>query len=218
MLPHHILTAVTILRIDLGHQLGRPMPAIVGAGVFTGRVDRGEVEFTLDTIVLTPIDTSSNLFRWLDLALQSEQATITGYDLNEITVALGASPDADWSTAMRALSGCGPQPVIDTVLHGPDHTTICFANATLSAGIPCATPNSDATFNAWMTGRQAMLSDCLAIDAIASWRLAMTRIADRSALGHRVNAAIERHLADWLRQHRSAAAAPHLESLARNPG
>lgn len=218
MLPHHILTAVTILRIDLGHSLSCPSPAIIGAGIFTGRVDRGEVDFTLDTLVLAPTETPSSLLCWLDLALRDEQATITAYDLDEITAVLGSLPDADWSPALRSLSGCGHQPVIDTVLRSPDRTACTFASAALSAGIPCTAPDPEVEFNAWMTGRQAVLTGRLATDTIASWRLAMALIADRSSLGRRVNAAIERHLADWLRRDGSPAAILHLGSLIRAAG
>lgn len=216
MLPHHILTAVSILTIDLGHHLSRPLPAVIGAGVFTGRVDRGEVDFKLDTLVLAPTDTSASLLSWLDLALCDEHATVTGYDLGEATAALETLPDAGWSSALRLLGGHGHQRIINTVVRGPDHTAIGFVEAALSAGIPCTSPDNDLAFNAWMTGRQALLADRLATDAIACWRLAMSRIADRSALGHRVNTAIERHLVDWLRRQGSPAAALHLDSLARD--
>jgi hypothetical protein len=218
VLPHHILTAVTILDIDLGHHLGRPLPTIIGAGAFTGRVDRGAVDFTLDTFVLAPTDTSSSLLSWLDLALYDEHATVTGYDLGKVTAALDALPDAGWSSALRQLSRYGHRRLIDTVLRGPDHQALEFVDAALSAGIPTTVPDSDLTFNAWMTGRQAVLAGRLATDAIASWRLTMSLIADRSSLGHRVNAAIERHLIDWLHRQGTPAAALHLDSLARTGG
>lgn len=218
MLPHHILTAVSILMIDLGHSLDRSLPTIIGAGTFTGRIDRGAVDFALKTMVLAPSDTSASLLCWLDLALYDEHASITAYDLAEMTSALAALPDADWSPALRILSGCGHQPAIDTVLRDEDRTAISFIHATLSAGIPCAAPDPDRDFNAWISGRQAVLTDRLEIDTIASWRLAMARIADRSSLGHRVNTAIECHLADWLRRQDSPAAALHLDSLSPTAG
>ncbi len=218
VLPHHILTAVTILRIDLGHYLGRPLPTIIGAGAFTGRVDRGAVDFTLDTVVLAPTDTSSNLLSWLDLVLYDKHATVTGYDLGKVTAALDALPDAGWSSALRLLSRYGHRRVIDSVLRGSDHQALEFVDAALSAGIPTTVPDSDLTFNAWMTGRKTVLVERLATDAIASWRLTMSLIADRSSLGHRVNAAIELHLIDWLQRQGTPAAALHLNSLARTRG
>ncbi len=213
MLPHHILTAVSILTIDVDHTLSRYKPAVIGAGTFTARVRNGAVEFTMDSFVLTPSDTSSTLLCWLDRMLQDEHATITGYDLAEITSGLTTLPDVDCSVALRLLGRCRHQPVIDTVLRNADGTAIPFTHAALAAGIPCTESHADHDFSVWMKRRHTALTARLGINTIASWRLAMAHIANRGSLGQRVNTAIERHLADWLRRQNNPAAVLHFEGL-----
>lgn len=214
MLPHHVITSVAVLTIDSGHTLDRPLPIPIGAGIFTGRITQGAVAFDIDLCILAPSERPSHLLYWLDARLYDEHATVTGYDLAASAAVLGAMPDTDLSPALCILSDCGHHPLLDTAVTGPDQRIVPFAHVALTAGIPCAEPDPDRAFSAWMLDRRGVLAGCLETDVIACWRLAMQRIGARSALGRSVSAAIDMHLADWLRRRTSPASALHLDSLA----
>jgi hypothetical protein len=62
MLPHHIITSVSFLFLDLTPLLARSLHGTVGAATFTGKVEGGFVDFALNAFVLRPADPPERLF------------------------------------------------------------------------------------------------------------------------------------------------------------
>lgn len=217
MLPHHIVTAVHFLTLNLTHRLPMPLPRVIGVSLFTGRVDTGQIRFALDSFVPSPADPPAMLLSWLEQYLH-DRATLAGYRLGDAAALLRKMPGARRSPVLRALAGQNDQPIIDMVALRGDGRPLPFASACAQAGLPCSAASAADDFTGWMTGRRAALVHQLEVDVLASWRMAMHRLARQAALGSRVTASIDAHLATWLRQVDFPAGAIHLESLARTTG
>lgn len=217
MLPHHIITSVVFLSLDLTPLLARSLHGTIGVATFTGKVEGGLVDFDLHVFVLRPADRPESLFDWLDTQLADSRATLTGYNLAATLPVVRRLPGGRWSTAMRALAARRRQPVIDIISCKADGTPLSFKAACGKAGIP-GSRASQGDFAAWLTGRTAPLACRAEADAIAAWRLTMRRIAEQTSLGERVAASIDLHLAAWLREADRPSAQAHLDSVLRTAG
>lgn len=217
MLPHHIITSIAFLSLDLTPLLARSLHDTVGVATFTGKVENGLVDFDLAAFVLRPGDRPESLFGWLDTQLADSRATLTGYNLAATLPVVRRLPGARWSTAMRALAARRRQPVIDIVSCKADGSPRSFRAACSRADIPSSRPSPN-DFAAWLIGRSAPLACRAEIDAIAAWRLTMRRIAEQTALGERIAASIDLHLAAWLREADRPSAQAHLDSVIRTAG
>jgi hypothetical protein len=211
----HIITAVCFAVLDLGQELEKSNPQVIGAATFTGHVEAGVVTFALHACVITAKDPGDTLIAWLDNRLGDDRTTLAGFDLRDSVRLLEALPMARWSAAVRNLGGRG-RTVIDMGAD-LDGEPVPLGKCCEALQIPCATPDPVRDFTAWCTGKGESVVEALQLDVIAVWRLAMHQIAARSSLGFRVNAVIEGHLATWLRGADFPAAAVHLATLASTP-
>lgn len=217
MLPHHIITAVHFLTIDVGHQLSTASPRIIGAAIFTGSVEHGEVEFRLDATVLGPRSPTAALLPWLDEHIDP-QATIAGYDLIQAASLLARCSSGLTPGITHALAGRGRHPVIELSHDRTDDDATGFILACLDADLPFSSPNASDDFAAWMMRRPVPLVHRLELDVITVWRMAMARIEARTDLGRRASSVIEEYLTDWLKAANFPAGAIHLDSLSAAEG
>jgi hypothetical protein len=214
MLPPPVLTTVTIARLDIGHHLGRPRAIPIGAATLTGRVQGSGVHFHLDSFVLQPSDPAEKLLAWLDHRLAEEQVTIAGYQLSGATALLDALPGACWSSGLRSMAGVGAQPVMDLSARELRGAPLTFEQACLHAGIRCSRIEPSERFSAWCRSDTDQIEHQTQVDAIASWRLIIKRLCSLDQHGARVVAAINEHLAGWLRTSSSGAARLHASDIA----
>lgn len=213
MLPLPVITAMTIAQLDIGHHLGCRRAIPIGAATLTGRLERTDIHFTLNSFVLQPSDSAQMLLTFLDEKLAHGQATIAGYRLSSAVALLGALPDASWSPALRTLAGAGSQSIMDLSAHDPRGEPLTFEQACLHARIPCSAVNPTERFSAWCRSDTDRINHQTQVDAIASWRLVMNRLGAISRPGSRIIAAMNKQLAAWLHTSSTAAARLHAEDI-----
>ncbi|EZP73064.1 hypothetical protein BV96_01254 [Sphingomonas paucimobilis] len=216
MLPHHIITAVHFLAINISHYLDFPSARMIGAATFTGSVEHGEVTFQLHATILGPGSPIAALLPWLDDHLDP-RATITGFGLEPAAGLLAHGASGAMPGITQALAGRGRQSVLELSPELTDNQPTAFIMACRNAGLPCSAPD-DNDFAAWMTRRPVPLIHRLELDVISVWRMAMARIGARTSLGAQVGSLIEQHLIDWLRAADFPAGAIQLASLSATEG
>lgn len=217
MLPHHIITAVHFLILDVAHRLETPSPRVIGAAIFTGTIENGDVEFQLDATVLGPGATAASLLPWLDDRLDP-RATLTGYGLSHSASLLARSSHGVMPSITEALAGRGRHPIIELAPARVGGDPATFAATCLQAGLPCSVPQGSHDFLAWLLKHPVPLIHQLEIDVISVWRLAMARIGATTALGRRIGSVIDAHLIDWLKITDFPAGAIHLDNLSPTDG
>lgn len=214
MLPFPTITVVHIARLDIGHHLNLRRAIPIGAAILTARIGDTGAVFDLNSFVLQPSDPADDLLRWLDAHLAASEATLAGYRLAEATGLLGALPNAAWSPALRSLSGCGSQCVLDLSAHEQDGRSLPFDQACTQACILHAPFEPTARFTAWCKGSTDWIVDQIEVDAIATWRLVMQRLAAMpDPLAVRIVTAIGTHFVAWLRAESRPASRLHFADL-----
>lgn len=212
MLPTPVLTTLVVTRLEIGHSLGLDRAIPVGAAVLTARLTGAGVRFTLASHMLQPSDAADGLLIWLDRHLISADTTICGYRLAQAAELLGRLPGADWSPSLRALSGCGAQPVLDLTARSDDGA-LSFEQACAHAHIMCAPAAPDERFAAWCRSDTDRIDHHAQIDVIAAFRLVLRRLAALDPIGRKISGAMSTHFANWLCASPSAAARAHVDDL-----
>ncbi|GEM_PF-1497381 len=214
MLPSPTITVVHIARLDIGHHLGLRRAIPVGAAACTARIDNGGVIFRLNSFILHPCDRANDLLRWLDAQLTAKDATLAGYRLSDAVKLLDALPNAAWSAALRSLSGCGPQSVLDLSASNRGGRFLFFAQACAASRVTHANADPTERFAAWCRGDTHHIVDQTETDTIAAWRLVMRRLAATpDPLAARIATAIDTHFVAWLRETSRPAARLHVADL-----
>jgi len=218
MLPSHIITACVLANLDIGRQFGRRHEVPVGAATFTAHAEHGQVSFTLDTFVLRPADPAGDLLAWLDRKLIDPGATLAGYQLPRAAALLARLPGASWSSALRELTGRGRHEVVDLSARRERGCLLTFQEACEASRIACAPLDPTKRSAAWWANDTDGIARDLEVDGIATLRLILRRIADRTLLGRKVATAMNEHLAVWLRNTTTPAACIHRTDLGKVAG
>lgn len=212
MLPTPIISALHIAPFDIGHHVGieRQMP--IGAAVLTATLQGSQVHFDLDSCILRPSDPTDRLLLWLDRHVMREGVTIAGYRLDDAVTLLGRLPGAEWSPVLRALSGCGQQYALDLTARS-DGELVTFQQACAHSQILCAPVDADRRFADWMRSNVRGLAHDAEVDALATFRLVIRRLAVLNPLARGIVGAIADHFAAWLEQADHPAAQVHVADL-----
>jgi len=218
MLPSHIITSCVLANLDIGHQFGRRHEVPVGAATFTARAEHGEVNFTLDTFVLKPADPPGDLLGWLDRKLIEPGTTLAGYQLPRAATLLARLPGGSWSSAVRELTGGGRHEVLDLSARQERGRLVTFQEACEVSRIACAPLDPAKRFAAWCANDTNGIARDLEVDGIATLRLILRRIADRTLLGRKVAAAMNAQLTVWLQDTATPAARIHRTDLGKVAG
>ena len=212
MLPTPIITTVNVAALDVGHQLGLDRQIPIGAAVLTARLQGPTIHFSLDSLVLRPSDPADALLGWLDQRLTTEGATITGYRIKDATALLDRLPGAEWSPALRALAGCGQQYLLDlsaNVADGP----LTLQEACVHSQILCSPVDPNRRFADWVRSDVGRIEQDAQVDAIATFRLVIRRLASANPVGRSIAEAISSHFAEWLGEADYAATRLHVADL-----
>lgn len=212
MLPTPVLTTLAVTRLEIGHSLGLDRAIPIGAAVLTARLKGASVRFTIVSHTLQPSDAADNLLLWLDQHLTSPDATICGYRLTEAAGLLSRLPGADWSPALRAVVGCGAQPVVDLTGRSDDGP-LTFGQACRLSRILCAPADPDERFAAWCRSDTARIDHHAQVDVIAAFRLVLRRIAALDPIERKISDAMSAHFTTWLCASPNAVARAHVGDL-----
>lgn len=212
MLPTPIICALSVTPLDVGHHVGveRKMP--VGAAVLTASLQGPRVSFNLDSCVLRSSDPADTLLSWLDQHLLREGATITGYQMDEAVALLDRLPGAEWSPVLRTLAGCGQQYLLDLsarIEGGP----VTFQQACAHSQILCAPVDAGRRFVDWMRSDVRGIERDVQVDALATFRLVIRRLAVVNSVTSKIAGTIAGHFAQWLEEANCAAAKAHVADL-----
>lgn len=212
MLPTPIITALHVAPLHVGHHVGveRQMP--VGAAVLTATLQGPQVRFSLDSYILQPSDPTDTLLLWLDRYLMREGVTIAGYRLSDAVAMLDRLPGAEWSPVLRAIAGCGQQYALDLTARSAG-VPVIFQQACSCSGILCAPVDTGRRFAEWIRSDVDGLEQDAQLDAIASFRLLIRRLASTNPVSRSIAAAISDHFATWLEQADHPAAQAHVADL-----
>lgn len=212
MLPTPIITAIHVASLDVGHHVGveRQMP--VGAAVLTATLKGPRVRFTLDSLILRPSNPTDSLLLWLDRHLMRENATIAGYRLDDAVALLDRLPGAEWSPVLRAMAGCGQQYALDMSARSAGEP-VTFQQACAHSQILYAPFDADRRFADWMRCDVRGLAHDAEVDALATFRLIIRRLADLNPIARGIVGAIADHFAVWLEQADHPAAQAHVADL-----
>ncbi|MFK3889204.1 hypothetical protein [Sphingomonas sp. NPDC079357] len=212
MLPTSIISALSVIKLDVGHHVGikREMP--VGGAVLTATLQGSGVRFSLDSCILRPSDPTDTLLLWLNRHLMREGVTITGYQLDDAVALLDRLPGAQWSPVLRTLAGCGNQYVLDLSarLNGDPVT---FQQACTHSQILCAPTDAGRRFASWMRSDVYDIQQDAQVDAIASFRLVIRRLAMLNPVARGVAGAMAGCFATWLEEADCPAAKAHVADL-----
>lgn len=212
MLPTPTITALHLVPLDVGHHVGieRQMP--VGAAVLTATLHGPRVHFTLDSCILRPSDPTDRLMGWLDRHVMRDDATIAGYRLDDAVALLDRLPGAEWSPVLRALAGCGQQHALDMTARSGGEL-VSFQQACACSDILCAPVDADRRFADWMRSDVRGLAHEAEVDALATFRLIIRRLAVLNPIARGIVGAIAGHFAAWLEQADHPAAQAHVADL-----
>jgi hypothetical protein len=212
MLPTPTITALHLVPLDVGHHVGidRQMP--VGAAVLTATLQGPHVHFTLDSLILRPSDPTDTLMGWLDRQVMRENVTIAGYQLADAVALLDRLPGAESSPVLRALAGCGQQHALDMTARSAG-IPVTFQQACACSGILCAPVAVDRRFADWMRSDVRGLVHDAEVDALATFRLIIRRLAILNPIARGFVGAIAGHFAAWLEQADHPAAQAHVADL-----
>lgn len=214
MLPLPVITVITIARLDIGHHLGRRRAIPIGAAAITGRIHGSSIHFMLDSRVLQPSDPTDDLLAWLDQRLAGESATIAGYQLSAAAGLLEKLTCAGSSRGLRSLAGLGPQPLMDLSARELRGEPLTFQQACAHARIPCSSVDPSDRFAAWCRSDTDLIDHQTQVDAVATWRLVMKRLAALDEQYATIVAAMNEHFVAWLRTTSNAAARLHASDIA----
>ena len=217
MLLKPVLITLAVTRLEIGHSLGLDRAIPVGAAVLTARLTSAGMRFTLASHMLQPSDAVDGLLIWLDRHLTSPDATICGYRLDDAAGLLGRLPGADWSPSLRALAGCGPQPVLDLTARSDDGP-LSFEQACSRSHVLCAPAAPDERFAAWCRSDTDRIDHHAQVDVIAAFRLVLRQVAALDPIGGKIAGAMSAHFANWLCASPNAAARAHVEDLDATAG
>lgn len=212
MLPTPIIAAIHVASLDVGHHVGveRQMP--VGAAVMTATLRGSQVLFDLDSCILRPSDPTDRLMGWLDRHVMRDDATVAGYRLDDAVALLDRLPGEEWSPVLRALAGCGQQHALDmSARSGGEPVT--FQHACACSGILCAPVDANRRFADWMRSDVRGLAHDAEINALATFRLFIRRLAVLNPIARGIVGAIADHFAAWLEQADHPAAQAHVADL-----
>lgn len=212
MLPTPTITALHLVPLDVGHHVGieRQMP--VGAAVLTATLRGPHVHFALDSCILRPSDPTDTLMDWLDRYVMRDDVTIAGYQLDDAVALLDRLPGEEWSPLLRALAGCGQQHALDmTARSGEEPVT--FQQACACSGILCAPVDANRRFANWMRSDVRGLAHDAEVDALATFRLVIRRLAVLNPIARGIVGAIADHFAIWLEHADHPAAQAHVADL-----
>jgi hypothetical protein len=212
MLPTPIITALHITPLDVGHHVGieRQMP--VGAAILTATLQGPQVRFDLDSCILRPSDPTDKLLAWLDGQLTREDVTIAGYRLDDAVALLHRLPGAEWFPVLRAMAGCGQQHALDMSARSAG-ISVTFQQACAHSQILCAPVDADRRFADWMRSDVRGLAHDAEVDALATFRLVIRRLAVLNPIARGIVGAIADHFAAWLEQADHPAAQAHVADL-----
>ena len=212
MLPSPTITALHLVPLDVGHHVGivRQMP--VGAAVLTATLRGRHVHFALDSCILRPSDPTDRLMGWLDRHVMRDDATVAGYRLDDAVTLLDRLPGEEWSPVLRALAGCGQQHALDMSARSGGEL-VTFQQACAGSGILCAPVNANRRFADWMRSDVRGIAYNAEVDALATFRLIIRRLAVLNPMARRIVGAIAGHFAAWLEQADHPAAQAHVADL-----
>jgi len=212
MLPTPTITALHVVPLDVGHHVGieRQMP--VGAAVLTATLHGPRVHFTLDSCILRPSDRTDTLLLWLDRHVMQDDVTIAGFRLDDAVALLDRLPAAEWSPVLRALAGCGQQHALDMTARSAG-VPVTFQQACACSGILCASVDADRRFADWMRSDVRGLAHDAEVDALATFRLVIRRLAVLNPIARGIVGAIADHFAAWLEHADHPAAQAHVADL-----
>ena len=212
MLPTPIINTLSVAGLDVGYRLGLDRKTPSGAAVLTARLQGAKVHFSLDSHILRPSDPADTLLAWLDQRLTTDGATITGYRMKDTVALLERLPGAEWSPALRALSGCGQQYLLD-LSASADEGPLSFRQACANTQIFCAPLDADRRFASWLRSNVGEIEQDAQIDVLATFRLVIRRLAAVNPVGKSLATAISSHFASWLEEADCAAARLHVADL-----
>ena len=212
MLPTPIITAVSVAGLDVGYRLGLDQKIPIGAAVLTARLQGATVRFSLESHILQPSDSADTLLAWLDQRLLTDGATITGYRIKDTVALLERLPGAEWSPALRALSGCGQQYLLD-LSASVDGEPLSFRQACAHARILSAKPDRDRRVAGWVRSDVGEIDEHAQVDVLATFRLVICRLAAVNPVGKSLATAISSHFAGWLGEADCAATRLHVADL-----
>lgn len=152
------------------------------------------------------------MLAWLDQRLTTEGATITGYRMKDAVALLERLPGAEWSPALRALSGCGQQYLLDLSAR-TDGEPLSFQQACAQTQILCAPVDADRRFAGWMRADVGEIEQDAKLDVLATFRLVIRRLAAVNPVGKFIATAISSQFAGWLEEADCAAARLHVADL-----
>jgi hypothetical protein len=181
--------------------------------MLTCHVENGHVDFRLDAKVLRPGDPLTELLVWIDENLPDDRIVLAGYRLGDVVRRLRAMPHAQLCWALRCLAGRGSHGTIDLSERDAEGRLLAFREACAQQGVVCGSTSPSERFAAWCIGDADRIAHDLHLDTLATWRLLLKRIAERTALGREVAVAIERAFIAWLSTAGFAAAQVHLNDL-----
>lgn len=212
MPPTPTITTVNVAALDVGRRLGLNRQIPIGAAVLTARLQGSTVHFSLDSYILRPSDQAGALLAWLDERLTTEGATITGYRMKDAIALLDRLPGAEWSPALRALAGCGQQYLLD-LSASVDDAPLTLQEACVHSQILCAPVDPNRRFADWVRSDVSGIEQDAQVDAIATFRLVIRRLARVNPVGRSIAAAISSHFAEWLGEADYAATRLHVADL-----
>jgi len=212
MLPTPIITTLHVASLDVGHHVGVERQIPVGAAVLTATLQGPQVRFSLDSCILRPSEPADTLLLWLDRHLMREGVTIAGYRLNDAIALLDRLPGAKWSPVLRALAGCGQQYALDMSARS-DGKLVSFQRACACSDILYARVDADRRFADWMRSDVRDIERDAQVDALATFRLVIRRLAFLNPNARGIVDAIAGHFATWLEQADHPAAHAHVADL-----
>lgn len=209
----HTISAFAFAVVDAGYLIGRRCDIAAGVAVLTCQVANGHVDFRLEAKVLRPSDPLTELLVWIDENLPDDRTVLAGYRLGDTVRRLRAMPHAQLCWALRCLAGRGNHDTIDLSERDTEGRLLAFREACAQLGVPCGSKPPSDRFAAWCIGDTDGIAHDLHLDTLATLRLVLQRIAERTALGREVAPAIERAFIAWLPAAGFAAAQVHLNDL-----
>ncbi len=212
MLPTPIITALHVAPLDVGHHVGLGHRMPVGAAILTATLQGSRAHFTLDRCVLRPSDPTDTLLLWLGQHLMREGVTIAGYRLNDAVALLDRLPGAEWSPVLRALAGRSQQYALDLTARR-DGELVTFQQACVHSQILCAPVDADKRFADWVRSDLRDLERDADVDALATFRLVIRRLATLNPTARGIAEAIAGDFAAWLEQAEHPAARAHVADL-----
>ena len=212
------LTSLHLALVGVRPEERRAGAGLVGATLFSCSVGGHLATFELRSALLDPSDPAGFMREWIDARLADRGPVIAGYDFGRAVHTVDSDREPVLSPrTVRMLTGRSVRPVIDLKLVSEERYAD-FRNACHACGIPTDRRVPLEVLDDWILGRRATSLMGMQVDAIATWRLALSGLGTQSMAGGGLRDAMSAGLARWLRETGVPAGRPHLEGPTTRKG